>query len=134
MPTYEYRCLDCRQRFDIFIAYSDYGEKPVTCPHCTSANVQRKINRVRVTRTENQRLERFSDPSSLSGLEEDPRALGKVMRDMSSEIGEDVGPEFNEVVSRLEAGQSPDDIEKALPDLGAEDGGGDGMPGGMDGF
>lgn len=124
MPTYEYRCLDCRKRFDVFLSYSDYGKTTVTCPHCASTNVQKKINRVRVTRTEAQRLERFSDTASLDGMEEDPRALGKMMRNMSSEIGEDVGPEFNEVVSRLESGQSPDDIEKAMPDLGTTDSGG----------
>ena len=28
-----------------------------------------------------------------------------------------LAPEFNEVVDRLEAGQSPEDIEKAIPDL-----------------
>jgi hypothetical protein len=39
-------------------------------------------------------------------------------------MGEDLGPEFSEVVNRLEAGQSPEDIEKAIPDLGNELGGG----------
>ncbi len=45
-----------------------------------------------------------------------------MMRKMGNEMGEDVGPEFDEVVDRLEAGQSPEDIEKAIPDL--EGGGG----------
>jgi hypothetical protein len=44
-------------------------------------------------------------------------------------MGEDVEPEFNEVVDRLEAGQSPEDIEKAIPDL---EGGANGMGGGED--
>jgi Flp pilus assembly protein TadB len=49
-----------------------------------------------------------------------------MMRKMSNEMGEDVGPEFDEVVDRLEAGQSPEDIEKAIPDLeGTMGGGGD---------
>jgi hypothetical protein len=37
-------------------------------------------------------------------------------------MGEELGPEFDEVVDRLEAGQSPEDIEKDLPDLGSEGG------------
>ncbi len=37
---------------------------------------------------------------------------------MSREIGEDLGPEFDEVVDRLEAGESPEEIEAAMPDLG----------------
>jgi predicted double-glycine peptidase len=43
-----------------------------------------------------------------------------MMREMSGEIGEEMGPEFDEVVSRLEKGESPEDIERAMPDLGAE--------------
>ena len=58
------------------------------------------------------------DLSSFEGVEEDPRALGKMMRKMGSEVGEDLPPEFDEVVDRLEAGQSPEEIESALPDLG----------------
>ena len=62
------------------------------------------------------------------GREDDPRALGQMMRKMGNEMGEDLGPEFNEVVGRLESGQDPEEIEKALPELGEEDdGGGGGM-------
>jgi hypothetical protein len=50
-----------------------------------------------------------------------------MMRQMSGEMREDLGPEFDEVVDRLEAGQSPEDIEEALPDLG---GGAEGYGGG----
>jgi len=49
-----------------------------------------------------------------------------MMRKMGKEMGEEIPPEFNEVVDRLEKGQSPKDIEKELPDLGGgEMGGGD---------
>jgi len=71
----------------------------------------------------------FDDPAALAGLEEDPQALGRMMRKMSREMGEDLGPEFDEVVDRLEKGQSPDDIEAALPDLGGDDSGMGGMGG-----
>jgi hypothetical protein len=64
----------------------------------------------------------MADPANLEGLDEDPRALGRMMREMSGELGEDMGPEFHEVVNRLEAGQSPEDIEKALPDIGGDAG------------
>ncbi len=124
MPTYPYRCQDCNRRFDMFLTYQEYGTRPVNCPHCGSARVQRRLTRVRVARSEESRLDHLGDPASLEGLEEDPRALGQMMRKMSSELGEEMGPEFNEVVDRLSSGQSPEDIEKALPDLGAEGGGG----------
>jgi hypothetical protein len=52
-----------------------------------------------------------------------------MMRKMSNEMGEEVGPEFDEVVDRLESGQSPEDIEKAIPDL---EGGGSNFGGDAD--
>lgn len=123
MPTYQYRCQDCKRRFEVFMTYSEYGTRSVACPHCNSERVERRIGRVRVARSEESRLEDLADPGMLAGLEDDPKALGKVMRKMSNEMGEDLGPEFSEVIDRLEAGQSPEDIEKEIPDLGGEDGG-----------
>ena len=125
MPTYEYRCLDCRRRFDLFFSYSEYGEKPVRCPYCESTNVQRRIGRIRMARSDESRMEEMADPSALAGLDEDPKSLGRMMRQMSGQMGEDMGPEFHEVVDRLESGQSPEEIEKNLPDLGAGEAGGD---------
>lgn len=109
------------------MTYHEYGQKVVACPHCSSQQVQRRIGRIRVARSEESRLENLADPSSLEGLEDDPRALGKMMRQMSGEMGEDLGPEFDEVIDRLEAGQSPEDIEEALPDIGDSGGMDDGL-------
>ena len=122
MPTYDFRCLSCHRRFDVFAAYKDYDPSLVRCPHCQSSNVQRRIGRIRVAHSEESRLENIADPSSLAGLEDDPVALGKMMRKMSAETGEEMGPEFDEVINRLEAGQSPDEIEKSVPGLSGEDG------------
>jgi hypothetical protein len=47
------------------------------------------------------------------------------MRKMGNEMGEDLPPEFDNVVDRLESGQSPEEIESALPDLGGAGGGDD---------
>lgn len=132
MPNYQYRCNDCHRRFEIFMTYSEYGTRPVNCTHCGSSKVERRIGRIRIARSEENRLENLADPSKLEGLEDDPRALGRMMREMSGEMGEDMGPEFDEVIDRLESGQSPEEIEKALPDLGNEDAGGPG--GGLDDF
>jgi len=135
MPNYEFRCLNCRRRFDIFMKYDEYGKNPIICPRCGSSDVQRKIGRIRVARSDESRLESMADPSALAGLEDDPRALGRMMRQMSGQMGEDMGPEFDEVVKRLESGQAPDDIEKDMPDLGGDDSGGAGFGAGdMDDF
>jgi hypothetical protein len=109
--------MHCKKRFDL-LSYEEYGVNKVVCPHCNSDRVQRRIERVRVAKSEESRMDALTDPSDLEGLENDPRALGKMMRKMSNEMGEDAGPEFNEVIDRLESGQSPEDIEKSIPDLG----------------
>jgi putative FmdB family regulatory protein len=124
MPLYDYACLDCKGRFDVFLTYAEYGTRPVTCPHCKSRNVRRRVGRVRVAKSDDSRMESLagdlSDPAALDGLENDPQALGRMMRKMGNELGEQVPPEFNEVVGRLEKGESPEEIEKDLPDLGGD--------------
>ena len=130
MPTYDYTCLNCNKRFDVFFTFSEYGTRPVICPHCQSKKVRRGIPRIRVAKSEESRMDSlssdFSDPSAMAGLENDPQAMGRMMRKMGKEMGEQVPPEFNEVVDRLEKGQSPEEIEKELPDLGAGDMGDEG--------
>jgi putative FmdB family regulatory protein len=127
MPNYAYQCQECQKRFMIFLTYQEYGKKSVQCPYCESKNVTRRLSRVRFTRSEESRLDSLADPSQLAGIEDDPKAMGRLLRQMGSELGEDAGPEFDEVVGRLEAGQSPEEIEKDLPDLGGglDDGIGD---------
>ena len=124
MPLYDYICLDCNKRFDIFLSYAEYGKRPVACPECKSRRVRRRVPRVRVAKSDESRAESlagdFSDPSALAGLEDNPQALGRMMRKMGKEMGEEMPPEFGEVVDRLEKGQSPEEIEKEIPDLGAE--------------
>jgi len=70
---------------------------------------------VRVLRSEDSRIESLADPSSLGDLDEnDPRSGGKFMRRMSREMGEDMGPEFDEMVGRLESGEDPESIESDI--------------------
>ena len=121
MPTYDYVCADCRKRFDVFLSYKEYGVKPVACTHCGSANVRRRVPRVRVLKSDEARMQSLADPAKLGALDDDPVALGRMMRQMGSEMGEDMPAEFDDVVDRLEAGQSPDEIESALPDMGLGD-------------
>lgn len=122
MPIYEYRCSQCRRRFSIFWrTYSAAEEGQPTCRYCGAANPQRLISRVRVVRSEESRLENLADPAALGDFDEDdPKSVGRFMRKMMAEMGDEageLGPEFEEVVDRLEAGQSPEDIEREVPDL-----------------
>jgi len=116
MPTYDYICNNCNQRFDVFLTFAEYGKKTVTCAHCKSKNVRRRMTKVRIAKSDESRMESMA--SGIEGLEDDPKELGRAMRKMGKEMGEELPPEFNEVVGRLEAGQSPEEIESAVPNLG----------------
>jgi putative FmdB family regulatory protein len=117
MPNYEYRCLDCKKRFEVFLSYKEYETTEVKCKYCGASNVQRRIGRVRISRSAPDRLQNMADPSRLGSIDDDPQALGSMMRQMRSELGEEMPPEFDEVVDRLDHGQSPEQIDNELPDI-----------------
>jgi putative FmdB family regulatory protein len=124
MPTYDFICNDCQKRFEVFLTYAEYGKKAVQCVHCQSANVRRRMTKVRIAKSDESRMESAAeDFTGLEEIEDDPKALGRMMRKMGKEMGEELPTEFNEVVDRLEAGQSPEEIESAIPDLGLDDAG-----------
>jgi putative FmdB family regulatory protein len=120
MPTYDFVCLDCHQRFEIFMSFSEYGSRKLKCVHCSSLNVRRRMTKVRIARSEESRMDGIADESALEGLEDDPRALGKMIKKMGREMGEDLPPDFDDMAERLEAGQSPEEIEASMPDLGGD--------------
>jgi putative FmdB family regulatory protein len=126
MPTYDLFCNDCQQKFEVFLTYAEYGVKAVHCAHCRSENVRRRMTKVRIAKSDESRLESAADDfAGLEGVEDDPKSLARMMRKMGNEMGEEMPSEFNEVVNRLEAGQSPKEIESAIPDLGLGDSGDD---------
>ena len=103
------------------MTFAEYGKKAVTCTHCKSKNVRRRMTKVRIAKSEDSRMDAMADDfSGMEGLEDDPKAMGRMMRKMGTQMGEDMPPEFDEVVGRLESGQSPEEIEAAVPNLGAE--------------
>ena len=131
MPIYEYRCQDCKRRVSIFWrTFSDAESGVPVCPRCGGTDLTRLVSRVRVLRSDESRLDDTSDFGDLPDFDEsDPKSMGRWMRKMSAETGEDLGPEFDEVVGRLESGESPENIEKSMPDLAGE--GGDDFGGGL---
>jgi len=63
------------------------------------------------------------DLDDLGGMddvdENDPRSVARWARRMREESGEDPGPEFDRMIDRIEAGESPEDV------MGDGDNGGD---------
>lgn len=123
MPFYEYRCGECGRKVRLFFTYDQYDSVNPRCTHCNSEKLQRLIGRIALSKSEDTRLESMDPDKMLAGVdEEDPRSLGRFMRKMSSEMGEDLGEEFDEVVGRLESGESPEDIEETMPELADDSG------------
>ena len=133
MPIYEYRCGDCKRRVSIFFRSFSDTNNAALCPNCGSANLARLVSRVATVKSEETRLDALSDPSSFGDVDEnDPKSMARFMRKMGDQMGgEDLGPEFGEMVDRLEAGENPEEIEKSMPGLGGEGMGDMGM-GGME--
>ena len=127
MPIYEYRCQDCKKKVSVFFrSLSAVDHSAARCPECGGSSLTRLVSRVRAIRSEESHLESMADDSALSGLDEnDPQSMGRMLRKMARESGEDMPPEFDEAVGRLESGESPDSIEKSMPELAGEAGGGD---------
>jgi putative FmdB family regulatory protein len=136
MPIYEYRCADCKRRVSIFFRSFAATTEP-RCPNCGGEHLSRLVSRVTALKSEEARMESLADPSSFGDVDEnDPKSMARFMRKMGDQVGgQELGPEFGEMVDRLESGESPEEIEKSMPDLGGEGGGMDaGGMGGMGGL
>lgn len=127
MPTYEYICQSCGRRARLFLSFAEYDRTTPVCPHCGSTSLKRRVSRVAIARSESSRIDDLMSSDSLEGMEDDPRAMGRFMREMSQEMGEDLGEDLEEVASRLERGESPESIEQSMPDLGDSTGFDDGF-------
>lgn len=127
MPVYEYRCENCRRKVELYFkTYADYDAATKSCPYCQSTRLARLISRVGIGRSDDSRFSSLEDDSALDDLADaDPATLGRFMRRMSQETGEDLGDEFNEVVGRLERGEDPEAIEASI---GLPEEGGEGSP------
>ena len=121
MPIYDYRCASCGKRFAVFFrSFSEVAE--VRCQHCGNAEVARMAPRVAQVTSEDARLDRLSDPSSLGDVDEnDPASVARWAKRLGREMGEDLGDEFAGAMDELAAGGMPAEGE---PEPMSYDGGG----------
>lgn len=110
MPIYEYRCGSCRQKTSVLVRNVATFTTPV-CPQCGSNSLARLISSFAVIKSEESRMDDMADPSKFGDVDEnDPRSVARWMRKMGSEMGEDMGPEFDEMIEKMEAGEMPEDL------------------------
>jgi putative FmdB family regulatory protein len=107
MPIYEYRCAECRKKFEVLVLKPE-DESALRCPHCSSRTMKRLISRFASIKSEEARLESLTDPSNLSGLDEnDPASMARWLKRMGGELGEDVSKdEIDQMADEIASGES----------------------------
>lgn len=134
MPIYEFYCSDCNTLFNFFSSKIDTEAKP-PCPRCPRRELERRPARFATLKHRGEdepdpldalgddRMEQlmgslFDEMGDLdeddADLEEDPRRLAGVMRKFEQSAGLEFGPQMEEFLSRLEAGEDPDRLEEEM--------------------
>jgi putative FmdB family regulatory protein len=105
VPIYEYGCRDCRKRSSVFVRSITSTVSP-RCEHCGGQKLRRLISRVAVGRSSGS-MEDFDEGMLADVDESDPRSMAKFARKMRDQMGEDLGPDFDEAIEQMEAGEMP---------------------------
>ncbi len=135
MPIYEFYCDHCNVIFNFFSRRIDTSTIPA-CPRCGSEGLERRVSSFA---TIGKAREKSDDP--LAGLdesrmerafeslmreaegmnEEDPRQMAALMRKFTEKTGISLGGSMEEAISRLEAGEAPEEVERDMGDLLGQD-------------
>jgi putative FmdB family regulatory protein len=103
MPIYEFICSDCRRRFKKLVGVVA-NPSALQCPHCSSTALNRQISRFSRVRSEDDALDSIADEVENMGDMEDPKAMRRMMREMSSAMGEDMDDEIEQLIEEEAAG------------------------------
>jgi len=113
VPVYEFACNACGAAVSVFTR-SINAPVEGKCERCGSTDLRRLISRIAVLRSSSGGM----DLDNLDNMDpNDPKAMAAFARQMQQEMGSDAGPEMDEMISRLERGET-------LDDFGGDDGGG----------
>ena len=130
MPVYEYRCNDCKKKVTAYLR--GFSETPdVKCTECGSKNLSRLMSRVVVHKTYMDVYEDIlSDNDLVKGMMgNDPRAMAKWSEKMEGAAGEDMTPEYSDMMDRMKGGEPWQKVmseaqNEYMNDLGEDEGGG----------
>ena len=125
MPVYEYRCNDCKRLITLYVrGFSEIAK--ADCTACGSENVTRLFSRFAIHKTYQDVYEDIlSDKELVSGMiANDPRALAKWSRKMEGASGDDIGPEYEEMMERLDHGENWETVAADMRESGVDETGG----------
>lgn len=143
MPIYEFYCADCHAIYNFLSRTIDTSRRP-DCPRCGRNELERRASAFAISKgrkeeepsgapdLDDARLEQAMATlaGEAEGIDEsDPKAAARLMRRLYETAGLGLGPNLEEAMRRLEAGEDPEAIEEELGDvLEAEDPFGTGAP------
>lgn len=118
MPVYEYLCRSCNRIYQFLV--KDMSNTPGTppCPRC-AAPTERVLSSFSIGSRPPGDGSGMDDRDMAALAGEDPRAMASAIRRMADGMGEELEPELREALSRLEAGEDPESIERDLENEGA---------------
>ncbi len=155
MPIYEYYCPDNNTIYQFYAKTLAQGKLVPKCPDNPKFRLQKALSTFAVKTggkksaaeanegaangpdadgypAEDARMEAAMNAmeGEFANVDEnDPRAMGRMMRRMSELTGEKIDGEMEEVVRKLEEGADPESLEEQLGgDAGGDEGGGMGDP------
>lgn len=132
MPIYEFYCEKCHMIFNFFSG-SVNVEKVPTCPKCKKTKLARQMSKFATLKNRGEGEEEMPLPdmdeskmeqamnllaSEAENMDEnDPRQAANLMRKLTDMTGLNMGPGMEEALSRMEAGEDPEQIEAEMGDL-----------------
>lgn len=110
MPIYEYRCNNCRRKVSIYLR--DFSASP-KCPSCGGEDLVRLFSSFAVRKGGSTAIyeDILSDHRLIDGLmRNDPRALAEWNKRMSGGMDEEIAPQYEEMLDRMEHGEMPEEF------------------------
>lgn len=140
MPIYEYYCPDNHTVYQFYAKTLAQGKTVPKCPAHPTYRMEKRVSSFAVTRggkgeepaeapgpgdaVDDARMEAAMGmmEREFSNVDEnDPRAMGRMMRRMAEMTGEKLDGEMEEVVRKLEEGADPESLEEAFGDEAGTD-------------
>ena len=108
MPLYEYWCRHCQRKVTLYLPTFSQSSPP--CPRCSNDTLQRLFSTFSVRKADKDIYDDILSDSQLTKgmLNNDPKALAEWNKRMSR--GEEVAPEYEELIDRMEDGEMPTEL------------------------
>src|SRR5947207_15519443 len=103
MPIFEFTCNSCERRFSALVGVVA-NPKQTACPRCGGTALTKVVSRFARVRSEDDALESLADETAYGDIENDPKAMRKFVKEMSSAMDEDLEEDFEAAMEEEMAG------------------------------